>query len=236
MPRKASKKSKKSKKSKYDTRPSPPVSAQDHPNEVLDGNDGRQYVSRADKKGVYRWQKLTSKSSPEEYYAQLVDVEPGVYVKKYDSKNTFDRLKKLDRELRAEGIYFYRVGWVNVYNYSSYAWDEAEERLGKEKPVKKLIDAWIEEQWEERKKKKRKPGKKSQFDPIYRTADFADVIFVSEFTRFWAEVNGKLYLQFSLSKPGKKTVQQLFKREFGKRFVWNGRDTHALMIKLPRRK
>ncbi len=36
--------------SKYEKRPSPPVSAQDFPNNIKIGNDGNEYVSKPDKK------------------------------------------------------------------------------------------------------------------------------------------------------------------------------------------
>jgi hypothetical protein len=42
---------------KYKNRPSPPVSAQDHPNEIMIGNDNNEYKSEKDKNGIYRWKK-----------------------------------------------------------------------------------------------------------------------------------------------------------------------------------
>jgi len=40
---------------KYKTRGSPPYSAADCPDKTQKGNDGTKYVSRPDKRGVYRW-------------------------------------------------------------------------------------------------------------------------------------------------------------------------------------
>lgn len=41
--------------SKYKTRPSPPFSAKDYPDETMKGNDGNIYISQKDKNGIYRW-------------------------------------------------------------------------------------------------------------------------------------------------------------------------------------
>lgn len=46
---------------KYSTRNSPPYPAQSCPGLILDGKDGK-YVSKTDKKGNYKWQKVTSTS------------------------------------------------------------------------------------------------------------------------------------------------------------------------------
>lgn len=42
---------------KYTTRDSPPYSAQDCPNQTKPGRNGVTYVSKPNKKGIYRWQK-----------------------------------------------------------------------------------------------------------------------------------------------------------------------------------
>ena len=47
---------------KYKTRDSPPYSAMDCKGAKLLGNDGQQYVSKADKNGIYKWVKIAGKS------------------------------------------------------------------------------------------------------------------------------------------------------------------------------
>jgi len=47
---------------KYKTRDSPPYSAMDCKGAKLLGNDGQQYVSKADKNGIYKWVKMAGKS------------------------------------------------------------------------------------------------------------------------------------------------------------------------------
>lgn len=47
---------------KYKTRDSPPYSAMDCKGTKLLGNDGNQYVSKADKNGIYKWVKIAGKS------------------------------------------------------------------------------------------------------------------------------------------------------------------------------
>ena len=47
---------------KYKTRDSPPYSAMDCKGAKLLGNDGKQYISKADKNGIYKWVKIAGKS------------------------------------------------------------------------------------------------------------------------------------------------------------------------------
>lgn len=47
---------------KYKSRDSPPYSAMDCKGAKLLGNDGQQYVSKADKNGIYKWVKISEKS------------------------------------------------------------------------------------------------------------------------------------------------------------------------------
>ena len=49
---------------KYKTRDSPPYSAMDCKGAKLLGNDGQQYISKADKNGIYKWVKIAAKSEP----------------------------------------------------------------------------------------------------------------------------------------------------------------------------
>lgn len=43
---------------KYASRPSPSVSAQEHPNKIMKGNDGYKWKSKPNINGVYQWKKL----------------------------------------------------------------------------------------------------------------------------------------------------------------------------------
>ena len=47
---------------KYKSRDSPPYSAMDCKGAKLLGNDGKQYISKADKNGIYKWVKIAKKS------------------------------------------------------------------------------------------------------------------------------------------------------------------------------
>ena len=47
---------------KYKSRDSPPYSAMDCKGAKLLGNDGQQYISKADKNGIYKWVKIAGKS------------------------------------------------------------------------------------------------------------------------------------------------------------------------------
>lgn len=47
---------------KYKSRNSPPYSAMDCKGEKIIGNDGQQYISKADKNGIYKWVKIAEKA------------------------------------------------------------------------------------------------------------------------------------------------------------------------------
>ena len=64
-PRKSpSRRMSRSTKDKYAGRPSPPVPAQEHCGELMQGNDGLLYESRANKNGVCSWKKLPEGQQP----------------------------------------------------------------------------------------------------------------------------------------------------------------------------
>lgn len=59
---------------KYLDRPSPPYHANDCKNKILEGNDGNEYFSRADKNGIYKWKLVKSMEeckTAKEYYSQF---------------------------------------------------------------------------------------------------------------------------------------------------------------------
>ena len=53
--------------------PSPTDHAKDFPNKIKMGNDMNNYISKKNKKGIYKWVKIVTKKSPEEYYQQFPD-------------------------------------------------------------------------------------------------------------------------------------------------------------------
>ncbi len=115
--------------SKYEKRDSPPLSAQDFHNKIKLGNDGQEYISRADKNKVYRWYKIKSMDkciSPEKYYMQFPENYLQKKFYKYDLKRLDKNIKLVKKELEKKNIYLFKIGWKNVYNYVDYAWDEAQ--------------------------------------------------------------------------------------------------------------
>ena len=116
--------------SKYGKRESPPVSAQDFPNKIRKGNDGEEYVSRADKNKVYRWYKIKSMyncSTPEKYYMQFPENYLQKKFYKYDLKKLEMKINRVKKELKQKNIYLFKIGWKNVYNFIDYAWEDARE-------------------------------------------------------------------------------------------------------------
>jgi len=101
--------------SKYTDRPSPPVSAQDYPNKIKEGNDGNKYISIADKNNIYKWKKISTKKSAEEYYKQY----PGYQKAIYDTNFFLSRMSKLKKYLLKIGIKFYFIKW-KLYGNNSF--------------------------------------------------------------------------------------------------------------------
>ena len=103
---------------KYKTRPSPPFSATLFPNEIKEGNDNEEYISKKDKNGIYKWYKITLKKNPEEYYKQLPD-----YIKpKYNINIFTQNLKTLVKDLKKINVTFYFIKW-NIYGDNSFEYE-----------------------------------------------------------------------------------------------------------------
>ena len=116
--------------SKYEKRESPPVSAQDFPNKIREGNDGEEYISRADKNKVYRWYKIKSMdkcSTAEKYYMQFPENYLQKKFCKYDLKKLETKIKRVKEELKQKNIYLFKISWKNVYHFINYALEDARE-------------------------------------------------------------------------------------------------------------
>jgi hypothetical protein len=67
---------------KYKTRDSPPYSAMDCKGMKLLGNDGQEYISKADKNGIYKWVKISGKSKSESKF-KIYSYYDGFYHEQY---------------------------------------------------------------------------------------------------------------------------------------------------------
>ena len=117
---------------KYKTRDSPPYSAMDCKGAKLLGNDGQQYVSKADKNGIYKWVKTAGKSeSTSKIYSYWDELGYKQYIYKvYPTENkviqeilkdvpdendrTSGQIKKKDYEKIINNI---KILKTKVYNY-----------------------------------------------------------------------------------------------------------------------
>ena len=113
-------------KAKYLKRPSPPVSAQDHPNKIMKGNDEEEYVSKPNKNGIYKWHKLVWKNTAEEYYMQFPENYLNKKFYKYKTTELLNKFKKVASELKKNNILFLEIGWKRVYHFIDAAWEEAD--------------------------------------------------------------------------------------------------------------
>ena len=107
-------------KEKYLKRPSPPVSAQDHPNKIMKGNDEEEYVSKPNKNGIYKWHKLVWKNTAEEYYMQFPENYLNKKFYKYKTTELLNKFKKVASELKKNDILFLEIGWKSVYYFIDF--------------------------------------------------------------------------------------------------------------------
>jgi len=199
--------------SKYEKRDSPPVSAQDFPNKIKVGNDGKDYISRPDKNKVYHWFKLKNMeecNNPEKYYMQFPENYLQKKFYKYEIKSFEKTMKPLQIELKKKDIYLLKIGWEGVWNFMDNAWYDARVII---------------------KQKYFKNDKKiSDFD-VLRLANF---IFYTEKGLFWAQNEGNIYMQWNLNKEGKKEAFEIFKKYFKNKFIEPKSSSKTIIIKLPK--
>ena len=88
-------------------RPSPSDHAKDFPNKIKEGNDKNKYISKKDKNGIYKWFKIVTKKSSEEYYQQFPDYTKSIFDTKIFTKN----INSLSKELKKFGIIFSFIKW-----------------------------------------------------------------------------------------------------------------------------
>ncbi len=181
---------------KYNKRSSPPVSAQNYPNEIKNGNDGEEYVSRPDKKGIFKWHKINyDVKSAHDYYMQLPHIYLDKKFIKYDISNTLKKLKNIEKELKKHNIYLLHIGWKGVGNFIDNAWDEA-----------RLI--------------------------LSKKTDSSNIIFYTDNRMFWATHKGELSMQWDLDKHSKIIANDIFTKEFKKKYIPPKNITKEIIIKL----
>ncbi len=118
---------------KYNERPSPSYHANDCKGKIMDGNDGSQYLSVADKNGIYHWKKLKDMSeckTPEAYYSQVNKDEP-----KYDKQDVLKKLVLVTKDLLESNIYLMHVRWDTIWMFLDDAWDDTLEHLASDLKV-----------------------------------------------------------------------------------------------------
>lgn len=181
--------------------------AQEYQYKIIEGNNGKQFISRPDKNGIFRWVRFSQGNTPEEYFLQF----PNVGYKQYLFPTIL--LDKLKRELLEKNILFFKIGWKNVWNYTDYAWEDAIARTEKSPVVKKLRII-------------------NKHDSVMKLISF---VFYTDNRRYFSEINGTLDLQHNILKKDTKTIKEVFAEYFGKRFVWNGTKNKTISLKLQKK-
>lgn len=202
---------KKSIDKKYKDRPSPPYPANDCKKQILEGNDGDEYISLPDKNGIYKWKKIMFKNSAEEYYCQFPENKPA----KYDEKQVLKKLDLIKQKLLQDNIYLYDIGWKDIGNFIDNAWNDVVKLIEKQKYVQNL--------------RKIKENKNKYIG--YLTS----FVFYTDHQLYWAKRNGELFFQHNILTKDKQKVIKIFKEQFGKNFKWDGSRTKSMMIKLPKK-
>ena len=171
--------------------------------------DNIEYVSKKNKKNKFEWVKVIGYldcNTPEKYFSQF-----GHKIKyKFPKKEII----LLEKELRKNNIFFYQIGWDNVWFYVDYAWSDVEELVKKEKYIKTLNIT-----------KNKKVDMLKLFDNV-------SFLFYSEFRKYWSQVDGKLEFQHNIIKKDKEKVIEIFTKIFYQKFSWNGSAKKTILVKL----
>lgn len=191
--------------SKYQKRPSPPYPANMCKGVILEGNDKKRYISKENKNGIYTWKRfkgINETKTPEEYYSQLPHYEKPIY----DTKKVRSTLKKVEIELKKNHIYLAIASW-KVGDFIDFAHNDVVEKL--------LKIAYI--------------SNREKDNRIKNTS----YIWTTENIFYWASIEGKLYLYVYINNnDDKKIIIDTFKKYFSKKFVWDGKHSSAIIIKL----
>ena len=108
----------------------PPYHAKDCPDTVEQGNDYHLYISRKNEEGKYKWYKIKTKSSPDEYYRQFPDYELPLH----DTSFFTDVIPSLTQELKNIGIEFFYIDWKQ-YGDSAFTYEYFEEDVISKLPL-----------------------------------------------------------------------------------------------------
>jgi hypothetical protein len=111
----------KSNNKKYVTRNSPPYPANKCKEMIKKGNDGKEYISKKDKNGIYKWilhveKEIAYKSNPDSYFKQFNNYEKP----KYDMSFFSSKIKELYTKLKKIGILFYFLKWSRDSTYMNH--------------------------------------------------------------------------------------------------------------------
>lgn len=171
---------------KYNQRNSPNVSAQDHPDKTMVGNDKKMYLSKADKNGVFRWVKF--KQMDETVDAKTYWSQFG-HKSIYNLKDLKFKLLQISKLLKKENILLLETGWKTIGYFVDYSWDEAKNMI-------------------------MRTHVKSKNKSINILDTFSFLV-VSDNMYYWSSVNGKLHIQYNFkNSDDKKYVFKVFKDVF----------------------
>jgi hypothetical protein len=116
---------------KYKTRDSPPYSAMDCKGAKILGNDGQQYISKADKNGIYKWVKIAKKSESTSkiysYFDGLTNIQhiyklyptENKVVEELFKKDAYIGNQKLSKKDYEKIIHNNKIIKTKVHNYES---------------------------------------------------------------------------------------------------------------------
>jgi hypothetical protein len=196
---------------KYKKRNSLSVSAQDFPNKIKKGNDGKEYISRSNVNQIYKWYRIKyidECKTAKEYYMQFPENYLQKKFYKYNINNLEKNLKKLCKELEKYNIYLIKVGWKDVYNFQDYAWEAAEKYI------------------------QNKYFKKDKI-PSYEILDKANFLFYTEKSLFFSQNIGELVIKWNLNGNNiKKITFDVLRKIFKNKFIEPKNISKSIIIKL----
>jgi hypothetical protein len=111
----------KSNNKKYAMRNSPPFPANKCKEMIKEGNDGKEYISKKDKNGIYKWtlhveKKIVYKNNPDAYFKQFDNYKEPIH----DMSFFMSKIKELYTKLKKIGVLFYFLKWSRDSTYAGH--------------------------------------------------------------------------------------------------------------------
>jgi len=215
---------------KYTKRPSPPYPANECKNLKKKGNDGNMWISKSNKKGIYKWVKLEMKKIP-----SSKAIKPLKYESKYEAIHNKEDIKAYVMKYKTAHFFNHEDDpYANkgVIKFSKYVKTSFEE-LYDNGIIAFIYPGWcyfIDDAWKYITDKIKNSKKIMKFIKDRWNVDHIDdVPFL--FYMCPGEKSNDIWLKHHLTKEQGRIVYKILKKHFGKNYKWTKSPGRAMTLK-----